>query len=284
MVQVLVSKNKEMRERAASTKSINLRQATMTQEFDRVADGAASIEPLPKGWMRIWDNPGGRYYFYNTLDKDIHVDEASMHAKIALTAWKESTLPNENEETDDDVPDAVGSASRNVIISPSPTIKSEFAKSNRSKTHMPTTYGGTVCLLSSEEEENKRADNEKKIKSDLLDTSSSLGSSTDLGRDQKPAPVYKKLVMRKRKKAGKRTKLRNYKKQKMSPVASMPREQSDSSVGGSQSDESVSLVGSVLTQDLPNTEDFGGAEALVTLQTEPAYFEEEDGDKDDMQD
>ena len=281
MVQVLVCKNKEMKERAASTKSINLRQATMTQEFDRVADGAASVKPLPKGWMRIWDNPGGRYYFYNTLDKDIHVDEASMHAKIALTAWKE-TLPNENEETDDDVPDAVGSASRNVIISPSPKIKSEFAKSNRSKTHMATTYGGTVCLLSSDEEENKkRADDEKKFISDLLDTSSSSGSSTDLGRDRKPAPVYKKLVMRKRKKAGKR---KNYKKQKMSPVASMPCQQSYSSVGRSQSDESVSLVDSVLTQDLPNTEDFGGAEALVTLQTEPAYFEEENGDEDEMQD
>ena len=38
------------------------------------------------------------------------------------------------------------------------------------------------------------------------------------------------------------------------------------------------------TQDLPNTEDFGGANALVTLQTEPVYFNEEEYQDEDQED
>ena len=64
---------------------------------------------------------------------------------------------------------------------------------------------------------------------------------------------------------------------KVSPIASLPRVHSQYD-GSDDIDESVDLVG---TQELPNTQEFGGGEALVTLQTEPAYFgEQEDGEED----
>jgi hypothetical protein len=66
---------------------------------------------------------------------------------------------------------------------------------------------------------------------------------------------------------------------KVSPVASLSRADSQSNVDGSGSDKSDNIVkvDEVDTQDLPNTQDFGGAEALVNLQTKPTNFGEEDG-------
>jgi hypothetical protein len=41
----------------------NLRQSMMTQEFKAVANQALA-EALPLSWIRIWDNLGGKVYFY----------------------------------------------------------------------------------------------------------------------------------------------------------------------------------------------------------------------------
>jgi hypothetical protein len=186
MAQILVRKNKEMKERAANTKCVNLRQATMTQEFEAVADGAAKLEALPQGWIQIWDNPGGRYYFFNTVDHDIQHDLSLVHAKVALNALNAARAATEeqDQESEDDVPDAVVSASRNVIISPSP-VKSEFTKKKR-KTPPTITCGGTVdmSILSSSDEEE---DEEAKWLRELQESSD---SSTDCN-SRKPAPVYR---------------------------------------------------------------------------------------------
>jgi hypothetical protein len=265
MAQILVRKNKEMKDRAASTKSINLRQATMTQEFDAVADRSENLEPLPPGWIRIWDNPGGRYYFFNTVDHDIQHNLTRVHAKVALNALNvtRAEVEEDLQEIDDDVPDPVGSASRNVIISPSPvksSVKSEFVDKKR-KTAPKTTYGGTVdmslfyssdeevCVLEKENEEEK----------------SSSDSSTDCGDSRKPAasaPVYRGAYKKVKK---------NVKKRKVERKLKVPpRPYSD---GSSDIDESID---SIDTQELINTQDFGGAEALVNLQTEPTNFGEQE--------
>jgi hypothetical protein len=278
MAQVLVRKNKEMKDRVANARCVNLRQATMTQEFDSVADGAAKLEALPKGWIRIWDNPGGRYYFFNTVDHDIQHDLSLVHAKVALNALNAARAETEEQDQDSevDVPDAVVSASRNVIISPSP-VKSEFTGKKR-KSPPVISYGGTVdmSILSSSDEEE---DEETKWLRELQESSD---SSTDCN-SRKPAPVYRN------KKGIKQLKVRKKKKIKVTPVASLPRVQYEASDDESnESDKSENLCDSVNTQDLPNTEDFGGANALVTLQTEPVYFNgeedqeeyEEDGEDD----
>ena len=279
MAHNLVAKHTEMRGRAANTKCINLRQATMTHEFDAVADHSATIEPLPPGYIQIWDNPGGKYYYYNKDNKDIHLDLAHVHAKVALDALNASNAERSEKEDqeNENVPDAVASAS----VTPSP-VKSEFI-SSKYNTPPHTSYGGTVSLLSSDDEDEddiKESDEDlEKIRQELEDTSSSSGSSTDL--DRKPAPVYKPAVVYKRlyKRRKKGQNAMKPKKIKMSPVASMPPSHSQNVVDQADndgSDESNRDLGSVQTQDLPNTEDFGGAEALVTLQTEPACYEEDE--------
>ena len=281
MAQILVRKNKEMKERAASTKCINLRQATMTQEFDAVADRTENLEKLPAGWIRIWDNPGGKYYFFNTVDHDIQHNLSRVHAKVAFNVLN-ATEEEVDRESDDDVPDPVGSASRNVIISPSPiksSVKSEFAQKKR-KTPPKTSYGGTVdmtCFLSSSDEENEEKENaEEKFVREIQESSSDSSTDCDDCRKPAPAPVYKGAY----KKVKRRTVERKKRKPlKVSPVASLPRMHSD---GSDDIDESVDSIG---TQELPNTQDFVGAEALVNLQTEPTNFgEEETGEASEEED
>ena len=82
----------------------------------------------------------------------------ALNASNAARATEEE----EDQENDDDVPDPVGSASRNVIISPSP-VKSEFAQKKR-KTPPKATYGGTVDMSlysSSNKEDEEKEDKEK---------------------------------------------------------------------------------------------------------------------------
>ena len=283
MAQILVQKNREMKERSTKTKCINLRQATMTQEFEAVADRSANVEPLPPGWIRIWDNPGGRYYFFNTADHDIQHDLTRVHAKVALNALNDANearatenQDQENEDpenAEDDVPDPVGSASR--IIRPSP-VKSEYALKNKRKTPPQTSYGGIVDMSLSSSDEEIRQKKERQFLRELLESDD---SSTDCEDNRKPAPVYKG--------AFKKVKKRRLNKKKVSPVAKLPRVQSKCNLSDGSTDESVDSVG---TQELPNTQDFVGAEALVNLQTEPIYFEgqedreedEEDDEEDDV--
>jgi hypothetical protein len=152
-----------MKERAAATKSMNLRQSTMTQEFEAVANRLATVEPLPLGWIRIWDNPGGRHYFFNTVDHDIQKDLTHIHAKVALNAMK---LTEEEKGSDNDVPDAAASASRNAIISPSPVL-SRKRKSAPRDARM--TYSGTVDMsfTSPDDEEVSGDDTDSKSETDI---------------------------------------------------------------------------------------------------------------------
>jgi hypothetical protein len=55
-----------------------------TQEFDVVAGKDEGI--LPPGWIQRWDNPGGRCYFFNTLDHDTQYDMVVVLEKGALPA------------------------------------------------------------------------------------------------------------------------------------------------------------------------------------------------------
>jgi hypothetical protein len=225
MAQQLVAKNRSMKERHESTKRMNYRQSTMTQEFDAVADRSVAVEPLPplpEDWIRIWDNPNQQYYFYDTIHHDICKDLVYVHAKVALKAAKlaEEEIDSDLSEQEDFVacPDDVCSSTRNTIISPDHvTSKSHFRSVLPG--NVETTHGGYVDMSkSSEDEKENEVDDDD-------------DSSTDL--DSKPVAASK----------------RGNKKRKIPEVE---------------------------TQDLPSTEDFGGAEALVNLQTEeePEFAEE----------
>jgi hypothetical protein len=67
----------------------------MTQEFEAIADQSL-LKPLPPDWIRVWDNPGGRHYFYNTADHDIQWDLVYFQAKTALKTAKLNEEEKEN--------------------------------------------------------------------------------------------------------------------------------------------------------------------------------------------
>jgi hypothetical protein len=256
---MLVAKNKEMKERVAATKSMNLRQSTMTQEFEAVADRAATVEPLPPGWIRIWDNPGGRHYFFNTVDHDIQKDLIHVHAKVALNAVR---LTEEGKkESDNDVPDAVGSASRNAIISPSPVLSRKRKSAPRDA---PTTYGGTVDMsfTSSDDDEESGDDADSE-------------SETDFESRKKGGTTLTRLYKKHQKVSAKKVPSNETVETIPRVLSQMYDEDETSDV--SQSSENVAAENEIDTQDLPNTQDFVGAEALVNLQTEPTTFFEDDG-------
>jgi hypothetical protein len=98
----------QMKECVATTASTNLHQSTMMQEFEVVAE--QSVEPLPPGWIWIWNNPGGTIFF-NTVDHNIHKDIDHVHAKVVLTVVR---LTEEEEESNSEseeiiaIPDPVG--------------------------------------------------------------------------------------------------------------------------------------------------------------------------------
>jgi hypothetical protein len=62
MAQMLVAKNWQMKECHAATAKTDLRQLTMMEEFEAIADQVLA-EALPPGWIRIWDNLGGHQNF-----------------------------------------------------------------------------------------------------------------------------------------------------------------------------------------------------------------------------
>jgi hypothetical protein len=91
-------------------------QLMMMQEFDAIA--GVDKGTLPPGWIKMWDNPGGRHYYFNTLDHDIQYDMVRVLEKGALAAAAAKT---EELSLNDELvlPDG-GVSSSNNTISPSP--------------------------------------------------------------------------------------------------------------------------------------------------------------------
>jgi hypothetical protein len=94
MVEQLVSQKRETQQRhhAASHSCLT----TMTQQFGPADDLAKSS--LPPGWIQMWDNPGNRRFFFNTLNHHIQYDVNVVMEKGALAAVQ--TTQTEAEDLD----------------------------------------------------------------------------------------------------------------------------------------------------------------------------------------
>jgi hypothetical protein len=139
MVEQLVARQREMQQRHASAASAALRQSTMTQQYAQEEE-----EVLPEGWIRMWDNPGKRHYYFNTVDHAIQYDRVKVLEIVALAG----TL--EGEETSIR-PDGVVSSNNNTIT-PSP-IHRRKSPSDSSDAASLTTFGGFVEIDDSDDNE-----------------------------------------------------------------------------------------------------------------------------------
>jgi hypothetical protein len=71
MVNQLVGRQDQMQKRHAAA---SLHQTTMTQQF--ALPPSAEIYSLPQGWQQMWDHPGRKEYFFNTVNHEITFDKA----------------------------------------------------------------------------------------------------------------------------------------------------------------------------------------------------------------
>jgi hypothetical protein len=254
MIEQMVSKHKHMQARHAEASSY--RQSTMTQEFKPASEERENI-PLPPNWQRMWDGPGKKEYFFNLLDYDMQTDIEKVYERALMT--QQDTMENDRDEFIDTVfPDGVGS-NQNNTISPSPVTDRStsryYDKKRAPVPQKPQSNGGFV---------------------DMTEESTS-GSETDYGESFLPAPKTPPPVARRKKQ----------KMTKASPKTANPwATRGPKVLTGRALRSAYSSVDEILgsaedyerevrTQDLPSTQDFGTARALVDLQSEPPIADED---------
>jgi hypothetical protein len=250
MVDQLMGKQIDMAKRYAAA---SLHQTTMTQQYPPVSE--ASVGDIPPGWQRMWDRPGGKEYFFNTATLEMTFDRARMFALSQEESIEESV--QNFDEADGQAfaayPDGVVSSHNTTTITPSPLANKRGGRNgsnHRLQTPTkPSSFGGFVEIQDSDDADD--------------------GGTVDYG------PV------KGRKKPRLANRPLNVLPQTM--FASVPKK---TAWGGDEGDSDSSVSASdfysaVRTQDLPNTQDFGGAMALVDLQAEEgAYDEDEDEETD----
>jgi hypothetical protein len=132
MVEQLVARQREMAQRHEATATATYRQATMTQYAEE------EEEALPQGWIRMWDNPGKKHYYFNTIDHDIQYDRVKVLEIVAL-ASQDTSSPGQDTTVRPD-----GVVSSYNTITPSPNLDRKLP---------PLSYGGFVEIASSDDNE-----------------------------------------------------------------------------------------------------------------------------------
>jgi hypothetical protein len=228
----------------------------MPQEFEGVPVGSSkdNLPQLPPNWKRLWDAKAKRYYYYNTLDHDMQYELEKVYERAALTGAQKP-----DEYIDDICPDGVLSFNKNTI-SPSPvTHRSNDRARKSSSTESPVKNGGFVDMTGDSSDDDS---------SDDVSDSNRVLLKTPPPRKKTPPPTKK----------AKRSPLGSPKKT-ANPWA--PRMKAIKKERPSWVDDVDSILGNaedyvreVHTEELPNTQDFGGASALVALQSEPTEFDQ----------
>ena len=95
MVEQLIARQHKMQQCHATAL---FQQSVMMQQFHTAA--ASENEILLQGWIRIWDNRGGRHYYFNTVDHDIQYDRVNVLEIAAMEAATESSLKDESVQPD----------------------------------------------------------------------------------------------------------------------------------------------------------------------------------------
>ena len=255
MIEQLVTKHKTMQQRHADA-SASYRQSTMTQEFEGVPVGSTRDE-LPPNWSRLWDNSNKRPYYYNSLDQDMQYEISKVYERAALTAKKQEE-ENSDEFTIDGsfCPDGVLSSNK-TTISPSPVTDRLYDRARKpSSTESPVKNGGFVDMTGDSSDDDSRDDrmSSSGLKSPpVLKTPSpsrKRAKRSPLGSPKTANPWATRIIQK-------------IKQEKPSWVDDVDR------ILGSVED----YEREVHTGELPNTQDFGGASALVALQSEPKDFQ-----------
>jgi hypothetical protein len=260
MIEQMVTKHKQMQKRHADVSTY--RQSTMTQEFEaavRPKDVQKDRElPLPPNWTKCWDNAAAPPcpYWFNIKENDIAYEVEDV---FKMEAWRVRELPEFTEDDYNDtvpyplpdypLPDGVLSSNKNTI-SPSPV---------NDRARKPVQNGGFVDMTGDSSD-------------DDYDDSPPIGMATRASL-KTPPPSLKTPSPKKQKRMpfGSpktanpwATRVRQIKKERPSWLDDV-----DAILGSAED-----YVREVHTEDLPSTQDFGGAKALVALQSDPKDFAE----------
>ena len=136
---------------------VTFQQSTMMQQFCAVLAMEEDNLP-PQGWMRMWDNPVGWHYYFNTIDHDIQYDRVKVFEIAALEAGAKAL---ESLFRDESMwPDGVVSSSNNTItISPFLARRSggRYDKEMPAKTTKPLSFGGffTIDNIDTEDDDDE---------------------------------------------------------------------------------------------------------------------------------
>jgi hypothetical protein len=227
----------------------------MTQEFGKPPEPEIL---LPPGWIKLPDNSpgGGRPYYFNTVDHDIQVDIAKVYERVAMSAAANAAAADENSCTranDFAVPDGVVSSSHNTI-SPSPAGRNSGRKKSPPGFIPPASFGGWVDIASSSGDDSATevASTGTQLRESPRKKARTLPPAAVTADNQPTAAPPPATIYASR--PGTRGVLR---------PDDFSEDEMDDEFGSS--DVFRPQRPEVRTQDLPNTQDFGGAQALYDL-------------------
>jgi hypothetical protein len=233
----------------------------MTQEFDSIV--GAGKGTLPPGWIQIWNNPGGRHYYFNTLDFDIQYGMLRVLERDVLVAAAAKT--EESSFNYEYILPAGVVPSYHTTISPF-SLSSKRSGRHSSNLKMPAipsklcTCGGVLNILDTDDEESVSVTSVPVVPVALVARTNR--------KSQQPAKLQVNCPQKSIPKVMYTTFLPGYDNDSW--------EDSQDEMGRSEE-----YCPEVITQDLPNMDDFGAALALVNLHSEQPTSEFWEGSDED---